>query len=141
VLKKGFPGFLLLTITLMAAPAFAFQPGAPGWRPYSPPPANFYRGNPGWMGYPASPRDYYPQRPFVNDWPRPFRYQGPWGKVNGAMAPDGSFWINFSFGGSFQDLQYLMTMMQMSSNFQMGIEQAPMVPEDFSNRRNKLWPL
>jgi hypothetical protein len=141
VLKKEFHGLLLIAIFVMAAPAFAYQNGMPGWQPYLPPPANFYSGHPGWMGYPASPRFFYPQRSYANNWYRPFNFQRPWGKVNGAMAPDGSFWININFGGNVRDLQYLMTLMQLSTTMQMGAEQAPVLQENFSNGRNTLWPL
>ena len=129
----------------MMPSAYAYYPGGPGWWPYQPPRTNFYPGFPGsgWTTSPVSPRYFYPQRYPVNNWYRPFNFQRPWGKVNGAMGPDGSFWINFSFGGNYRDLQYLMTLMSLSANMQMGSgqTQTPVIPDDFSNGRDTIWPL
>lgn len=142
MIKKVCNGFLLITMLLMASSASAYQYVAPGWRPFLPPYANFPPGYPGWTGYqPVAPHFFYPRRPYVNSWYRPFSYQRPWGTVNGAMAPDGSFWINFRFGGNYRDLEYLMTLMQLSANMQMGNDHAPVMPDDFSSNRNTLWPL
>jgi len=47
-----------------------------------------------------------------------FGYNGPWGNMNGGINPDGSFWVNIRFGGSYQDLQALIAVMQMSGAMQ-----------------------
>lgn len=48
-----------------------------------------------------------------------YGYNGPWGNMNGGINPDGSFWVNIRFGGSYQDLQTMITVMQMSGALQM----------------------
>ena len=48
-----------------------------------------------------------------------YGYRGPWGNMNGGINPDGSFWINIRFGGTYQDLQTLIALMQMSASMRM----------------------
>lgn len=83
-----------------------------------------------WYSY-SAPGQYVPSfNPYsyvISPWQRgaipfgrsPFGYNGPWGNMNGGINPDGSFWVNIRFGGSYQDLQALIAVMQMSGAMQM----------------------
>ena len=125
---------LVLLLFLAVTPAsdvLAYYPYNPWARPF---PVEPYRGYmPGFNRpayVPAWPA-YYSARPFLySPWHRTFNYQRPWGSINGRVTADGNFWINIRFGGNYRDLQYLMTLMQMSANMQMQLDDTqPILPE------------
>ncbi len=135
-LFKSLLAALFFTVTMTQA--VAYYPNAPWGVPYNPG-AGFGPAfnNP----YPRAP-GYFRGIPYAgNPWQRQFAYQRPWGKVNGGMTPDGTFWINIHFGGNYRDLQYLMSIMQMSGALQMNMDGQSHSPLDFSSRQDDLWPL
>jgi len=109
-----------MTGSIMAA---GYQSVSPWMGPFSRP---FYPGNAGqyyyfpyyqaWPGYypvgRSNPWRYSPMSGVSN-------YRGPWGNMRGGIAPDGTFWVNIHFGGSYNDLRTLFTLMQLSGGMQM----------------------
>ncbi len=133
---------IVMSLLLTAgADALAFYPYNPWGQPF---PAAPY---PGYM--PGYGQAYAPHWPMYNQ-PRPyfnspmyrtFNYQRPWGSIHGRVSANGNFWVNVRLGGNYRDLQYLMGLMQMSTNMQMQLDNAQPVIPDQGIFNNDQWPL
>lgn len=130
--------FVAIVFFAGMAQAQAFYPNAPWGAPYYPGAAYGPAFN---YPYPQTP-GYFSGLPYAGaPWQRQFAYQRPWGRVNGGMTPDGTFWINIHFGGNYRDLQYLMSIMRMSGAMQMDMGGQSQLPLDFSRGQDELWPM